>query len=122
MRPEPMAANRHTPETRVSLILRIRNPDDMLAWQEFVEIYEPLIRSLAIRRGLQRADSDDVTQEVLTRIAKHIESWDAHSEHSSFRAWLATITKNQTIQYFGHGHQRTELRPPLDRWDSKRFG
>ena len=72
----------------------------MLAWQEFVEIYEPLIRSLALGRGLQVADSDDVVQEVLTRVAKHVEQWDARCERSSFRAWLATITKNQTIQSF----------------------
>jgi RNA polymerase sigma factor (sigma-70 family) len=78
----------------------------MLAWQEFVEIYQPLIRSLALRRGLQAADSEDVTQEVLTRVAKYIESWDPSSEHSSFRAWLATITKNQTIQFFRQRSRR----------------
>lgn len=101
-----MALDDQAPKTRPSLILRLRDPSDMLAWQEFVEIYQPLIRSLALRRGLQAADSEDVTQEVLTRVAKHIESWDPSSEHSSFRAWLATITKNQTIQFFRQRSRR----------------
>lgn len=95
-----MTSSDQAPETRPSLILRLRNPDDMLAWQEFVEIYQPLIRSLAIRRGLQVADSDDVVQEVLTRVARHVERWDSQLERTSFRAWLATITRNQTIQFF----------------------
>lgn len=95
-----MAPNRHDPETRPSLILRLKNPDDMLAWQEFVEIYQPIVGTLAIRKGLQKADADDVTQEVLVRVAKHIEEWHEKPDSSSFRAWLATITRNQTIQFF----------------------
>ena len=86
----------------------------MLAWQEFVEVYQPLIQSLAIRRGLQRADADDVTQEVLTRVARHIEDWDSKSESSSFRGWLATITRNQTIQFF-----RKDRRRPATGADSR---
>lgn len=72
----------------------------MLAWHEFVEIYKPLICSLAIRRGLQKADADDVTQEVLARVANHVETWNPDAENSSFRAWLTVITRNQTIQFF----------------------
>ena len=101
-----MASRKQTPETRQSLILRLRNPDDMLAWEEFVEIYQPLISSLAVRRGLQKADSDDVVQEVLSRVAKHIDSWHSQSDRTSFRAWLATITRNQTIQFFRQRDRR----------------
>lgn len=101
-----MASRDQNPETRPSLILRLRNPDDMLAWQEFVEVYQPLIQSLAIRRGLQRADADDVVQEVVTRVARHIGDWGSKSEYSSFRGWLATITRNQTIQFFREDRRR----------------
>ena len=78
----------------------------MQAWQEFVEVYQPLIRSIAMRRGLQTSDADDVTQEVLTRVARHIESWDSSSANSSFRGWLATITRNQAIQFFREDRRR----------------
>lgn len=92
--------NDPTPETRGSLILRLKNAEDRVAWQEFVEIYEPLIVALAMSRGLQRADADDVAQEVMSSVASHIEDWHAKPKKSSFRAWLATITRNQTFLMF----------------------
>ena len=60
------------PQTRPSLILRLRNPDDFRAWQEFVEIYQPVVRTLARKRGLQETDADDLSQELLTRVARSI--------------------------------------------------
>ena len=94
------------PDTRPSLILRLQHPDDVLAWEQFIEIYQPLIRSLAIRFGLQKADSDDVTQEVLKRVARHVANWDRSTNRSSFRGWLATITKNQTMEFFRQRNRR----------------
>lgn len=101
-----MTSNRYAPETRVSLILRLRNPDDLKAWGEFVEIYQPVIHYLATRRGLQKADADDVTQEVLARVARKIKDWDPDPGSGSFRAWLATVTRNQTIQSFRQRQRR----------------
>jgi len=95
-----MPPNNQAPPTRLSLILRLRNSGDLRAWQEFTEIYQPVINSLARRRGLQEADADDLTQEVLTRVAGSIDTWDPNPEKGSFRAWLATITRNLVIQFF----------------------
>ena len=30
-------------ETRASLILRLQNADDLVAWDEFVELYAPVV-------------------------------------------------------------------------------
>ena len=38
------------PETRVSLILRLGEPDDVRAWQEFADIYGPALYRLALRK------------------------------------------------------------------------
>ena len=57
-----------TPETRPSLLLRLRNPQDEQAWREFLELYEPLIERLARRRGLQHADARELVQEVLVAV------------------------------------------------------
>lgn len=48
------------PETRASLIVRLRDVADVAAWDEFVAIYGPLVYRLAIRQGLQAADAEDV--------------------------------------------------------------
>ena len=45
------------PETRPSLLIRLRNPADQNAWFEFAEIYRPVITRLALRKGLQAAEN-----------------------------------------------------------------
>lgn len=101
-----MPRNDQAPETRPSLILRLRNPDDLRAWQEFAEIYQPVIHSLARKRGLQAADADDLTQEVLARVARSIDNWDPCPKKGTFRAWLATITRNLVVQSFRERSRR----------------
>ena len=58
--------------TRPSLLIRIRNAGDREAWQQFVDLYAPLIYGLARKRGLQDADAADVTQEVFRAVANRI--------------------------------------------------
>jgi RNA polymerase sigma-70 factor, ECF subfamily len=50
------------PETRASLILRLRDQADIVAWEEFIEIYSPVVFRIAVRHGLQPADADDLVQ------------------------------------------------------------
>ena len=85
------------PETRASLILRLQNAEDMAAWDEFVSLYLPVIGRVAVRRGLQPADADNVAQEVLLRVARSISSWLARADRGPFRAWLRTIARNETV-------------------------
>ncbi len=99
---------RNAPDTRASLLLRLQQPDDERAWQEFVEIYQPLIERLAIRYGLQSADAQDISQEVLTRVAKAIPEWEHDPSRGTFRGWLTRVTRNLTIEQF-----RTRARRPL---------
>jgi RNA polymerase sigma factor (sigma-70 family) len=99
---------RNAPDTRASLLLRLQQPDDERAWQEFVEIYQPLIERLAIRYGLQSADAQDISQEVLARVAKAIPEWEHDPARGSFRGWLTRVTRNLAIEQF-----RTRARRPL---------
>ncbi len=100
-------------KTRVSLILRLRHPDDAAAWQEFVEIYQPLVFRLARSRGLQEADALDMTQEVLARVAGAINRWNPDPQRGSFRGWISRITRNLVIQFL-----RSKNRRPLTSDDS----
>lgn len=87
------------PETQVSLIARMRDAGDEDAWAEFIQIYQPLVQRFIQRHGLQYADAAEVTQEVLSRVAKSIESWEESHEKSTFRGWLYRITRNLTIDF-----------------------
>ncbi|MGQ0634556.1 MAG: RNA polymerase sigma factor [Planctomycetaceae bacterium] len=85
------------PETRESLLLRLADAADIEAWQEFAEIYRPAAYRLARRRGMQDADAEDLAQTVLLAISQKIGEWRATKPTGSFRAWLATVARNQIV-------------------------
>src|SRR5688572_21825063 len=82
------------PDTRASLILRLPNAADVAAWDEFVAVYEPLVFRLALGRGLQPADADDLVQEVFSAVANQVGEWLQRMDRGSFRAWLLRIARN----------------------------
>ncbi len=96
-----------SPETRASLLIRLAEPSDQAAWSDFVRIYEPVVMRLAMRRGMQACDAQDLCQEVMTRVAQSIAKWNPQRERGSFRSWLVTVTRNLVIDHF-----RKQLRRP----------
>lgn len=97
---------RHAPKTRASLILRLRNRDDLDAWQQFAEIYQPLVFRLARRKGFQDSDAADVAQEVLLRVAGAVERFDPDAAKGSFRGWLFQIARNLMITFLHKDQKR----------------
>jgi RNA polymerase sigma factor (sigma-70 family) len=84
--------------TRASLLARLGNPEDRLAWQQFVELYGSLVYGFVRQRGLQDADAADLTQEVLLAIAQTAGRWRYNPERGSFRGWLYGITRHKIAQ------------------------
>lgn len=88
------------PITRPSLLIRIRDSADHDAWNQFVEVYAPLIHRFAVRKGLQEADAADITQDVLRQVSNSIGRFQYETERGSFRAWLFTTTRNRILNFF----------------------
>ncbi|MBI3860322.1 MAG: sigma-70 family RNA polymerase sigma factor [Planctomycetia bacterium] len=86
-----------SPETRPSLIVRLKDRADDDAWFEFTEIYRPVIYRLACRRGMQHADADDLVQQVLSSVARVIDRWEEDPQRARFRTWLARVANNAIV-------------------------
>ena len=84
-------------DTRASLIVRLRDQEDRDAWDEVLAIYGPLVFRMALRQGLQRADAEDVVQQVFTAIFQSVEKWLEQSERGRFRSWLIGIGRNTAL-------------------------
>jgi RNA polymerase sigma-70 factor (ECF subfamily) len=97
-----------SPSTRYSLLLRIADPQNHAAWQQFVEIYEPLVYRLARRQGLQDADAHNLCQEVFQAVAKSARQWTRDTCPGSFRGWLFRVARNLVVDTFRA--QRREVR------------
>jgi len=96
------------PDTRHSLFMRLRDPNDPIAWTEFCRVYEPVILRLGNALGLQDADSRDLAQEVIAKVWRSIATWTPDETRGKFRTWLHRIVRNQWIDSMRRlkpGHQ-----------------
>jgi RNA polymerase sigma factor (sigma-70 family) len=92
--------------TNVSLLARVsQNPVDQAAWDAFVGIYEPRIRGWCRKRGLQPADAEDVTQNVLLRMASALRTF-SYDPSRRFRGWLRLVTEHALSDYFAERKRR----------------
>lgn len=88
-------------ETRDSLLVRIRDPEDHNAWEQFARIYRPVVYRLARGRGLQDADAQDLAQRVLISVANAIPTWERSGPNARFRHWLRRVAKNEVLKLLG---------------------
>jgi RNA polymerase sigma-70 factor (ECF subfamily) len=81
-------------ETSPSLLERLRTqPGDQAAWGAFVARYCPRIYAWCRQWGVQEADAQDITQEVLLKLAQKMGAFQ-YDPSRSFRAWLKTLTQH----------------------------
>lgn len=85
------------PETRDSLLVQVRSPENREAWDDFVLIYRPVIYRLARQKGLQDADAQDLSQRVLIAVASSIGRWEKSNESVRFRHWLRRVARNAIL-------------------------
>jgi RNA polymerase sigma-70 factor (ECF subfamily) len=103
----------HDSATRITLLGRLRrDPTNQAAWSEFVEHYGGKIYGWCRKWDLQEADAQDVTQNVLLRLAQKLRDF-TYDPSRSFRAWLKTLTHHAWSDFL-----ESRQRPGLGSGDS----
>jgi RNA polymerase sigma-70 factor (ECF subfamily) len=92
--------------TSLTLLDRLRQPNQTDAWVRFVSLYAPLLLNWASRQGLQESDAQDVVQEVLVKLVRELPVYE-RGDGQSFRGWLYRLTVNQCQDF----RRRVATRP-----------
>jgi RNA polymerase sigma-70 factor (ECF subfamily) len=77
--------------TSWTLLRKICAPaSDASAWEVFARRYGPAVFRWCRQWGLQEADADDVTQDVLLKLVEHMKKFE-YDPRRSFRKWLKMV-------------------------------
>lgn len=116
----PAAASESTSS---SLLARAR-ANNSEAWRELVGLYGPLVCHWCHRLSVPPDDVPDVLQEVMQAVSRALGGFQSRGS-GSFRAWLATVTRNKVYDFRraradrtaavgGSDHQRLLAQMPFE--------
>lgn len=83
--------------TRATLLERLRDLEDQAHWQQFFDTYAPLIRRVALKGGLTDAEADEVVQETVISVARHLPGFRYDPKVCSFKTWMLRLTRWRII-------------------------
>jgi RNA polymerase sigma-70 factor, ECF subfamily len=107
-------------ETSATLLQRLNDRSDSVAWRRLVDLYTPLIHAWLRRQGVSAEDADDLTQDVLGIVVREVSGFRHNGRVGAFRTWLRTITINCLRQSWrsrrvrGQMTRSPDLDPALD--------
>src|SRR5438105_3728019 len=78
--------------TRVTLLDRLKDWQDP-GWQEFFDTYWKLIYGVARQSALNDAEAQDVVQETMASVARHMPGFAYDPTIGSFKGWLLNMTR-----------------------------
>jgi RNA polymerase sigma-70 factor (ECF subfamily) len=93
-------------ETRQSLLLRAQTGEEN-AWKDLTGLYRPLIIGWLNRQGVPPRDLEDLSQDILLSVVKHLPTFQHSGQRGAFRSWLRTIVCSRTADYWRALDRRT---------------
>ncbi len=108
MSPETTISTEEFIPTRYTLLSRLRDWEDNESWKDFFDTYWRLIYSVARKSGLTDAEAQDVVQETVISVAKHIHKFRRDRKLGSFKGWLRNLTRWRIADQL---RKRTSLAP-----------
>jgi RNA polymerase sigma-70 factor, ECF subfamily len=101
-------------ETSATLLERLNDRSDSVAWGRLVDLYSPLINGWLRRHGVPAENAEDLTQEVLEVVVREVSRFRHNGRAGAFRTWLRTITINCIRQSWRSRRSRVQATGSLD--------
>jgi len=81
--------------TRQSMLSRLKDWNDQQSWRDFFDTYWRLIYGFALQRGLSHHEAQEVVQETVVAVAKHIGKFKYDPQICAFKTWLLGVTRSK---------------------------
>jgi RNA polymerase sigma-70 factor (ECF subfamily) len=88
--------------TSVSLLARVGQREPR-AWEEFTQLYGPVVYCWGRRAGLNCHDAADIVQNVFLAVARNVHKLSVDGPGDSFRGWLWILTRNRVRDFWRSG-------------------
>lgn len=96
--------------TRATLLGRLKDWKDNASWQVFFDTYWRLIYSFALKNELSPAEAEEVVQETLIDVARHMPDFKYDPAIGSFRSWLLNLTSWRICDQVRKRHSFDKMR------------
>jgi RNA polymerase sigma factor (sigma-70 family) len=84
--------------TSATLLDRLRDGRDGLAWDEFFQRYWLLIYTYASNRGCSSHTAEELVQDVMLKLFERKDVFRYDPQRGRFRDWLATVVRNKVAE------------------------
>ena len=95
--------------TQATLLERLRDGADALAWDEFFARYWPTIYGFSRHRGCSQHTAEEIVQDVMLKVFQQRDVYQYDPARGRFRDWLGTVVRNKIAEH----HRRPGRRSPM---------
>lgn len=96
--------------TSATLLQRLQDGADPLAWDDFFARYWPMVYAFAKRRGCSHETAEEVVQDVMLSVFKHRDVFEYDPGRGRFRDWLGALVRNAVATRRRRASERVRAR------------
>lgn len=89
-----------------TLLERLRDAADPMAWSDFFQSYWPVVYAYARDRGCSQPTAEEIVQEVMLTVFEQRDLFRYDPARGRFRDWLYRVTRNQVAEHRRRPSQR----------------